>query len=227
MTKISVRYGEQDGQGHLIWSLLPLGPFDQMDHAIEEAFTRIGGGADLQPIRNHLGAGSDRREHVRARLLSYGRRLASDGGLRSHRPRPRPPAPSVGIEVALVHPNDISLAQGPSPAPARFRRSPRRAWPIKLRPGLPQRSRPSPFHALPRAPRRSWRTKRVSSENDRDQAIVACDALDGPEQVRIDRERQRSRARQARPRTSPDCGSGRADRTSVSESIQRLPQLSP
>ena len=44
------QYGEQDGQRHLVRRFLPLGPFDEMDHAIEEAFAGIGGGADQQKI---------------------------------------------------------------------------------------------------------------------------------------------------------------------------------
>ena len=42
------QYGKQDGQSHLVRSFLPLRAFHEMDHAVEEALTRIGGGADEQ-----------------------------------------------------------------------------------------------------------------------------------------------------------------------------------
>ena len=40
------QYGEQGRQGHLVRRLLPLGAFHEMDHAVEEAFARIGAGAN-------------------------------------------------------------------------------------------------------------------------------------------------------------------------------------
>ena len=42
------QYGEQNGQGHLVRGFLPLGAFHQVNHAVEKAFARVGGGADEQ-----------------------------------------------------------------------------------------------------------------------------------------------------------------------------------
>ena len=46
MRKISVNMASRTRQGHLVRRLLPLGAFHEMDHAVEEAFARIGGGAN-------------------------------------------------------------------------------------------------------------------------------------------------------------------------------------
>jgi len=45
-----------DIEGDLVGCLLPLGALDQVDHAIEEPFSRIGGDAHDQPVREHAGA---------------------------------------------------------------------------------------------------------------------------------------------------------------------------
>ena len=104
------QYGEQDCQGHLVRSFLPLGAFHEMDHAVEEAFTRIGGGADEERIGNQRGACGYRREYVRARLLEHGRRLAGDGQL-VHISHTLDHLAVGRDDLALVHADDIILAQ--------------------------------------------------------------------------------------------------------------------
>jgi len=74
------QYGEQDGEGNFIGGLLSFRPFHQPNHAIEEAFPRVGDRADEQPVRDQLGASRYRGEYVGAGLLHDGRRLPRDGG---------------------------------------------------------------------------------------------------------------------------------------------------
>ncbi len=53
---------EQDGQRDLVWRLLPLGAFDQRDHAIEEALARIGRDAHADLVGDDLRCRRSRAE---------------------------------------------------------------------------------------------------------------------------------------------------------------------
>ena len=55
-----------------------LGPFDQLDHAIQETLARVGGNADLDPVRQDPGP-AGHRAPVAAGFPDHRRRLARDG----------------------------------------------------------------------------------------------------------------------------------------------------
>ena len=69
---------EQDRQRDLVRRLLPLGAFDQRDHAVEEGGARRRGDAHLDPVGQHRGAAGDGRA-VAAGLADDGRGFAGDG----------------------------------------------------------------------------------------------------------------------------------------------------
>ena len=52
---------QQDRQRDLVRGLLPLGAFDQRNHAVDEAGARRNGDADFQPVGQHLRAAGHRR----------------------------------------------------------------------------------------------------------------------------------------------------------------------
>ena len=64
----------------LVRRLLPLGAFDQRDHAVEEGGARRGRDPHHDPVGEHGGAAGDGRA-VAAGLADDGRGLAGDGGL--------------------------------------------------------------------------------------------------------------------------------------------------
>ena len=78
--------GEQDVQRDLVGRLLPLGAFDQRDHAVEEGRARVRGDPHLDPVGEHAGAAGHRRA-VAAALADDRRGFAGDRRLR--RPRRR------------------------------------------------------------------------------------------------------------------------------------------
>jgi hypothetical protein len=53
--------GEQNAERDLVGRLLARGAFDQGDHAVEEGLAGVGGDADLDPVRENLGAAGDGR----------------------------------------------------------------------------------------------------------------------------------------------------------------------
>ncbi len=71
---------QQDVEGDLVRGLLPLGAFDQGNHAVEGGFTRVAGDADQQPVGDQPGITGHRRS-VAAGLADHRRGLASNGGL--------------------------------------------------------------------------------------------------------------------------------------------------
>ena len=75
-----VSTARQDGQRDLVGRLLPVGPLDQGDHAIQEGVTALGGDADHDPVGEDPGAAGDGRA-VAARLADDRGRLAGDGRL--------------------------------------------------------------------------------------------------------------------------------------------------
>ena len=68
---------QQDVERDLVRRLLPLGAFDQLDHAVEEGRARRRGDAHLDPVGQHLRAAGDRRA-VAAGLADDRRGLAGD-----------------------------------------------------------------------------------------------------------------------------------------------------
>ena len=77
---------EDDGQADqenverdLVGSLLPLGAFDEPDHAVEEGRARRRGDAHAYPVGQHLRAAGDGRA-VAAGFANDRRRFAGDGG---------------------------------------------------------------------------------------------------------------------------------------------------
>ena len=72
--------GEHDGEGDLVRRLLPLGPLDEGNHAVEERVARLGGDADFYFVGEHARAAGDARA-VAARLADDRGALARDGAL--------------------------------------------------------------------------------------------------------------------------------------------------
>ena len=73
-------HGQQDGEGDLVGGLLPVGPFHQGDHAVEEGVAALGGDAHHDAVGEDLGPAGDGRA-VTARLADDRGRLAGDGRL--------------------------------------------------------------------------------------------------------------------------------------------------
>ena len=74
------QHGQQDGEGDLVGGLLPVGPFHQGDHAVQEGVAPLGGDADDDAVGEDLGAAGDGRA-VTAGLADDRGRLAGDGRL--------------------------------------------------------------------------------------------------------------------------------------------------
>ena len=72
--------GQQDVQRDFVRRLLPLGAFDQRDHAIEECLAGIGRDLDLDLIGEHARAAGHRRA-VASGFANHWRRFAGDRGL--------------------------------------------------------------------------------------------------------------------------------------------------
>ena len=71
--------GEQDIERDFVRRLLPLGAFDQLDHAIEKGLAGIRRDAHDDFVREHARAAGDRRA-VAARFANHRSGLAGDGG---------------------------------------------------------------------------------------------------------------------------------------------------
>ena len=71
---------QQDGQGDLVGRLLPVGPLDQGDHAVEEGVAALRGDPDHDAVGEHLGP-AGHRGAVAAGLADHRGRLAGDGRL--------------------------------------------------------------------------------------------------------------------------------------------------
>ena len=69
---------EQDGESDLVGSLLPLGTFDEPDHAIHEALARISRDEHHQAIGKHRSAASDGAA-IASRFSNHRRRFSGDG----------------------------------------------------------------------------------------------------------------------------------------------------
>ena len=70
--------GQQDGEGDFVGGLLPVGPFHQTDHAVQEGVAALGGDADHDAVREDFGAAGDSGA-VSSRLPDDRGRLAGDG----------------------------------------------------------------------------------------------------------------------------------------------------
>ena len=70
--------GQQNVERDFVRRLLPLGAFDQRDHAVEERFARIGGDADNEPIGQDARAAGDAAA-VAAAFADDRRTFAGDG----------------------------------------------------------------------------------------------------------------------------------------------------
>ena len=72
--------GQENIQRDLVRCFLPLGAFDQGNHAVQEGFPGVRGDADFDPVGEHSGAAGHRRP-VAARFPDDGGGLAGDGRL--------------------------------------------------------------------------------------------------------------------------------------------------
>ena len=148
--------GDQDVQGNLVGRLLPFRSLDQGDHAIQKGLAGIRRDADLDLVREHLGA-AGHGAAIAARFANDRRAFAGDHGfidgcnalrslrrLRESDPRrrraPHRPARSAELGTCSISPLAIR----------RFAERVRPGLSERIRLGLPARFR----HRL----RRNWRT---------------------------------------------------------------------
>ena len=115
-TKMMVRPIKQNIQRDLVRRLLPLGAFDQPDHAVEEGRARRRGDAHADPVGQHLRAAGDRGA-VAAGFADHRRGFAGDGGF-VDRGHALDHLAVGGNDVAGLDQHDIADLQARSPAPA-------------------------------------------------------------------------------------------------------------
>ncbi len=149
--------GQDDRQGDLVGRLLADRPFDQGDHAVEEALAGLGGDLDDDPVGEHAGAAGDARA-VAAGLADH-RALSPVIADSSTEATPSTTSPSAGItcpaSTTTRSPVRSSVEETTSPVPRpEARRAGRPACPG----GSPGGCRPGPCRGPRPAPRRSWRT---------------------------------------------------------------------
>ena len=92
--KMIVMRGQQDVERDFVGRLLPLGPFDQGDHAVEERFARIGRDAHDEPVGQHACAAGDAAAVAAA--LADDRALSPVIALSSTEATPSITSPSAG-----------------------------------------------------------------------------------------------------------------------------------
>ena len=151
--------GQQDVQRYFVRRLLPLGAFDQTDHAVEEAFARIDRDPHDDAVRHHPRSAGHRRP-VAAALADDGSGLAGDGGFIDGGDAGDHVA-VAGDHLARLDQDEVVGAQagcrdlllagavdGGHLAGGEFPSWICAGW------------RPAPCPGLPRWPRRSWRTAR-------------------------------------------------------------------
>ena len=153
--------GQQDRQRQFVRRLLPLGAFDQRDHAVDEGRARRGGDLDLDEVGQHRRAAGHRRA-VAARLADDGRGFAGDRRF-VDRGDALDDLAVAGNDLAGLDQNDVAEAKVERvarPRPGRRGCPDRRsAWPACRCASCAAR-RPAPCRGLPRPPRRNWRTAR-------------------------------------------------------------------
>ena len=103
------QHGEEDGEGDLVRGPLPVGPFDQGDHAVEEGLTALGSDAHHDAVGEHACAPGDGRA-ITARLTDDGCRLPGDGRL-VHRGDALDDLAVGGDEVARLAHHEVPLRQ--------------------------------------------------------------------------------------------------------------------
>ena len=147
-------HGQQDGQGDLVGGLLPVGPLDQGDHAVEEGLAALGGDAHHDPVGEHPGAAGDGRA-VASRLADDRGRLAGDGRF-VDRGDALDDLAVGGDEVVGLADDDVPLGQ--------LGRRHQRLGPVGVAGAAPRSPsascaacRPAPCPAPRPWPRRSWR----------------------------------------------------------------------
>ena len=150
---------QQNGQGDLVGRLLPLGPFDHRDHAVQEALARQHGHAHDDPIGDDPRAAGDGTA-VAAAFADHRRTLAGDRALVDRGDSLDDFA--VGRDdLARPHDHHVAPIQA---AGGNVRR--RTGGPVDdpmggdLRPRLAQARRLGLARGLRQSPRRNWRTAR-------------------------------------------------------------------
>ena len=149
---------EQDVEGDLVRRLLPLGAFDQGDHAVEKGFAGVGGDAHDEPVGEDARAAGDALRSPPALADDRGA-LAGDGAF-IDRGDAFDDLAVRGDQIARLDQDDIALAECGSlhGTVLGVRGAARRAsWP-SLHGGSGAASRPGPCRVLRPSPRRSWRT---------------------------------------------------------------------
>ena len=148
---------QQDVERDLVRRLLPLGAFDQLDHAVEEGRAGRRGDAHLDPVGQHLRAAGHGRAVAAGladdrRGLAGDRRLVDRGDALDHL--------AVGRDgVAGLDQDDVAdlEARAGDQLVVVAGRAPSAASPA-FRCACAAAHRPAPCRGLRRSPRRSWRT---------------------------------------------------------------------
>ena len=148
---------EQDRQGDFVGRLLPLGPFDQFDHAVHERLAGVGGHADRDLVGEHLGAAGDGRA-VAAGFADHGGRFAGDGRF-VDRGGAFDDLAVGGDQLAGRDDEHVALAERFGIAPGERCRRGSAAWRGSWC-GFGAAFRPGPCRGPRPWPRRSWRRSR-------------------------------------------------------------------
>ena len=109
--------GEKDVERDFVRRLLPLRPFDERNHAVEEGRSRRSRNADLDPVGKNAGAAGHGRA-IAATLADHGRGLAGDRRF-VDRGDAIDNIPIARDEVAGLDEERDRPASGPTPGPAR------------------------------------------------------------------------------------------------------------
>ena len=151
--------GQQDVERDFVRRLLPLGAFDQRDHAVEKRLAGIGGDAHDQPVGQHARAAGDAAA-VAAAFADDRRAFAGDGAFVDGGDAFDDFA-VAGDELAGFDEHDVALAQASTADTGLLMRRHSAArpasWPAR-RGASRAASRPAPCRGLRPSPRRSWRT---------------------------------------------------------------------
>ena len=101
--------GKEDVEGDLVRRFLASGPFHHGDHLVEECFSRVGGDADDQPVRQHPGA-AGYGASVAAAFPDHRGALPGDGAFIDRGDTDRHLA-VAGDDFPGFHQDDIALFQ--------------------------------------------------------------------------------------------------------------------
>ena len=147
---------QQDVERDLVRRLLPLGAFDQPDHAVDEGRALRRGDADADPVGQHLGAAGDRRT-VAAGFADHGRGFAGDRGLVDGGDALDHFAVGRDVVAGFDQHDVADLEAGAGDQPIGLAGTRSAAWPGS-RCGSSSAIRPAPCRGLRRRLRRNWRT---------------------------------------------------------------------